>query len=303
MDLESSNKLEDQFRDTPQKREFRTWYRKYRTVITELSLVRRLSTLIREEIDKIQNPDHKVINVIARTWIKVLEEEGIRREDIIHGELKGIREEVVEILKILFPNLNRIDRKISIQRTPISQEHNVTVTDNRKLDGYRFFREWYNKHREQVTYREIIRKVIEYLSQDLKELRRRGEIDRRDLDYIVRVWLVTLESLDIDRYRPEIIRLPKGAENDRILIEILGYLFPQLRLRTRDEKKDRRIIQIIPLVIILLLIACLYPACISVNNSRNNTDIMFLLAAMPIGAAIVTCSILLLNVRALKKSN
>ncbi|NPB00616.1 MAG: hypothetical protein GXO10_04505 [Crenarchaeota archaeon] len=97
------------------KNDFEKWYRKYRLVITDLVLVRRLSTYIREEIEELKRRGVEINDstkkIIADTWIRALEKLEIDRYSIIRGELNGLNKDVLDILLILFPNVRHYSRK------------------------------------------------------------------------------------------------------------------------------------------------------------------------------------------------
>ncbi len=115
MRLETKDQVIKYLEDNYIKSEFEKWYRKYRLVITDLVLVRRLSTYIREEIEELKRKGielcEQVKKIIAESWIRLLEKLEIDRYAITRGELNGLNKDVLDILLIIFPNVRHYSRK------------------------------------------------------------------------------------------------------------------------------------------------------------------------------------------------
>ncbi len=101
--------------DSNLKNEFERWYRKYRLVITDLVIVRRISTYIREELEDIKKREielsQEIKRTIAESWIEILDKLDIDRYSILRGELNGLNRDVLDILLIIFPNVRHYSRK------------------------------------------------------------------------------------------------------------------------------------------------------------------------------------------------
>ncbi len=93
------------------KKEFKDWWTKYGAFSTDLVISRKISTFIAEELDLIRiiygirEINENIMNKIAESWIKLLDRLGIDRFSIRRGEINGLRAEIVNILKKIFPLL------------------------------------------------------------------------------------------------------------------------------------------------------------------------------------------------------
>ncbi|NPA23372.1 MAG: hypothetical protein GXO23_03650 [Crenarchaeota archaeon] len=124
------------------KEEFKRWYRKYRLVITDLVLVRRLSTFIREELEELKKRsieiNENVKTVIAESWTKAINDLEIDRYSIIRGELNGLNSDVLDIILKIFPNVRHYSRK-PFTTTVTARAKRRRVHDIAKLS--KFFKE------------------------------------------------------------------------------------------------------------------------------------------------------------------
>ncbi|NPA69501.1 MAG: hypothetical protein GXO26_01715 [Crenarchaeota archaeon] len=115
MKIETKDQILEYIENNHIKNEFEKWYRKYRLVISDLVLVRRLSTYIREEIEELKRKGveicEQVKELIAESWIKILEKLEIDRYNVTRGELNGLNKDVLDILLIIFPYVRHYSRK------------------------------------------------------------------------------------------------------------------------------------------------------------------------------------------------
>ncbi|NPA70863.1 MAG: hypothetical protein GXO26_08635 [Crenarchaeota archaeon] len=132
------------------KKEFKDWWTKYRAFSTDLVITRKISTFIAEELDLIRiiygikEIDEDVMNKIAESWIKLLERLGIDRFSIRRGEINGLRAEIVNILKKIFPLLEHYSApapfrgfrpREEIYSTTYSSSIRVKDIENRKVES------------------------------------------------------------------------------------------------------------------------------------------------------------------------
>ncbi|ABW01459.1 hypothetical protein Cmaq_0618 [Caldivirga maquilingensis IC-167] len=79
--------------------DFRLWYTKFRDVISDLSLVRRVSSIVYNLLNQ-GCSEEEVINAVE----DILRNLNVNPLMIKRGEFQGLRGDVVEVLKVIFPN-------------------------------------------------------------------------------------------------------------------------------------------------------------------------------------------------------
>lgn len=78
--------------------DFKTWYNRFRDVVSDLSLVRRVSSIVYDLLNNGCSRD-EVVKIIEG----VLRDVGVDPSSIRYGEFQGLRGDVVEVLRQVFP--------------------------------------------------------------------------------------------------------------------------------------------------------------------------------------------------------
>lgn len=122
-------------------RELAETYTRYRGVIGELSLVRKVADAAYVALRGASNCENPVA-AVAEAISTELDRLGVDRYSVMRGELQGLPSDVIEVIKRVFPNVTHYSaepRVEPVRRGPISVERTgVVITVSRRRTMARF---------------------------------------------------------------------------------------------------------------------------------------------------------------------
>ena len=124
--------------------DFRLWYTKFKDVISDLSLVRRVSSIVYNLLNQ-GCSEEEVVKVVE----DILRSLNVDPLIIRRGEFQGLRGDVVEVLRIIFPNavqetkppffISEESKKGGGQQLPVNKQVNKTIRRALRIRGIEVF--------------------------------------------------------------------------------------------------------------------------------------------------------------------
>ncbi len=120
--------------------DFRLWYTKFRDVISDLSLVRRVSSIVYNLLNQ-GCSEEEVVKAVE----DILRNLNVDPLMIKRGEFQGLRGDVVEVLKVVFPNaiqetkppffINERNKRGKSQQPPVNRQVKKAVRRTLRIRG------------------------------------------------------------------------------------------------------------------------------------------------------------------------